>query len=126
MNLTRRVLIKQGALALVSVGVAPLLGPEFLQKTVFAAEPVRARGAAGGRKILICIFQRGAVDGLSMVVPHGDPAYYQHRKINGIAIARTGEGAVLDLDGRFGLNPNLAALRPIYQAGHLAAIQAVG
>ncbi len=128
MNLTRRMLIKQGALAMVSVGVGAGLGPEFLQNAVFAAEPVRARSANGGRKILICIFQRGAVDGLSMVVPHGDPAYYQHRQVgnNGIAIARRGENAVLDLDGTFGLNPNLAMLKPIYAAGHLAAIQAVG
>jgi uncharacterized protein (DUF1501 family) len=126
MNITRRILLKQGALALVSVGVAPALGPEFLRRTAMAAEPNRPRNATGGRKILICIFQRGAVDGLSMIVPHGDKDYYRQRDVNGIAIARKGEDAVLDLDGFFGLHPRLAMLKPIYAGGHLAAIQAVG
>ena len=126
MNITRRILLKQGALALVSVGVAPAMGPEFLRKTVLAAEPNRSRTTANGRKVLICIFQRGAVDGLSMIVPHGDKDYYKQRDANGIAIARKGEDAVLDLDGFFGLHPRLAMLTPIYQSGHLAAIQAVG
>jgi uncharacterized protein (DUF1501 family) len=120
MNVSRRVLIKQGALALVSVGVAPVLGPQFLTRAALAAEQKRTR------KILICIFQRGAVDGLSMVVPHGDKAYYKHRDVSGIAIPRTGEDKVLDLDGFFGLHPRLAMLKPIYDSGHLAAIQAVG
>ncbi|HEY0073283.1 MAG TPA: DUF1501 domain-containing protein, partial [Abditibacteriaceae bacterium] len=126
MNITRRILLKQGALALVSVGVAPVLGPEFLRRTAMAAEPNRARSATGGRKILICIFQRGAVDGLSMIVPHGDKDYYRQRDVNGIAIARKGQDSVLDLDGFFGLHPRLAMLKPIYAGGHLAAIQAVG
>jgi uncharacterized protein (DUF1501 family) len=126
MKTTRRVFLKQGAMALVAAGVAPTFGPAFLRSTAFADEPRRNGKAGGGRKVLICIFQRGAVDGLSMVVPHGDPFYYQHRSVNGIAIAQTGEGGVLDLDGKFGLNPNLRALKPLYDAGHLAAIQAVG
>src|SRR5687768_12656794 len=126
MNITRRILLKQGALALVSVGVAPVLGPEFLRRTALAAEPNRSRAASNGRKILICIFQRGAVDGLSMVVPHGDADYYKQRDVNGIAIARNGADGVLDLDGFFGLHPRLAMLKPIYAGGHLAAVQAVG
>jgi len=60
----------------------PLWGPSFLQQLVFAADPTRA----SGKKILICIFQRGAVDGLSMLVPFGDPNYYQAR--SDIAIAQ--------------------------------------
>jgi uncharacterized protein (DUF1501 family) len=127
MNSTRRVFLKQGAMALIAAGIVPAFGPAFLRDAVFAAGARRDGRASGGRKTLICIFQRGAVDGMSMVVPHGDPFYYQHRSTNGgIAIPRTGEGGVLDLDGTFGLNPNLAALKPIYDAGHLAAIQAVG
>jgi len=125
MNTTRRLFIKQGAIALASIGVAPTLGPAFLRNAVFAAEPPKGQR----RKILICIFQRGAADGLSMVVPHGDPYYYKHRSLDlngGIALPRTGDGAVLDLDGNFGLNPALQMLKPIYDAGHLAAIQACG
>ena len=126
MKISRRILLKQGALALISVGVAPVFGPEFLRQTVFAAETARSRNATNGRKILICVFQRGAVDGLSMVVPHGDKDYYANRDVNGIAIARRGEDSVLDLDGFFGLHPRLDKLKPIFQSGHLAAIQAVG
>ena len=124
MNLSRRTFLKRGALALVSVGSIPMRGPSFLQQLVFAAEPSRA----GGRKILICLFQRGAVDGLSMVVPYGDKNYYAAR--SEIAIAqpsqKAGAEAVLDLDGFFGFNPNMAALLPVYKSGHLALIQACG
>ena len=124
MTLSRRTFLKRGALALVSVGSIPMWGPRFLQQLVFAAEP--ARGA--GRKILICLFQRGAVDGLSMVVPYGDKNYYAVR--SEIAIAqptqKAGAEGVLDLDGFFGLHPNMAALLPVYKSGHLALIQACG
>src|SRR5579862_4456233 len=125
MTLSRRAFIKRGGLALVSVGAMPLFGPSFLQKLVFAAEPARA---LGGKKILICIFQRGAVDGLSMVVPFGDKAYYEAR--SDIAIVeptlKAGPQGVIDLDGFFGFNPNMAALLPAYKSGHLALIQACG
>ena len=128
MNISRRLFLKDSALAVASVGVAPVLGPMFLRSAAFAAEPARRSGQTGGAKILICIFQRGAVDGISMVVPHGDPSYYQHRDAgpNGIAIARTGADGVIDLDGTFGLHPALAPLKPIYDAGHLAPIHACG
>jgi uncharacterized protein (DUF1501 family) len=128
MNISRRLFLKDSALAVASVGVAPVLGPMFLRSAAFAAEPARQAARAGGSKIVICIFQRGAVDGLSMVVPHGDPSYYQHRQEgpNGIAIARNGVDGVLDLDGTFGLHPSLSALKPIYTAGHLAPIHACG
>jgi len=125
MNLSRRAFIKRGGIALVSVGAMPLFGPSFLQKLVFAAEPARA---LGGKKILICIFQRGAVDGLSMVVPYGDRSYYEAR--SDIAIMQPTQNAgpqgVIDLDGFFGFHPNMAALMPAYKSGHLALIQACG
>lgn len=124
MNTTRRVFLKSGALALASLGAVPGFGPRFLQDVAFAAEPNRA----GRKKVLVCIFLRGAVDGLSMIAPHGDPAYYTLRSMGagGIALPRTGAGAVLDLDGTFGLHPALGALLPIYKAGHMAPIHAVG
>jgi len=121
MNVNRRVFMKQGALACVVMGMGPFWGPRFLRQTAAAAE----LGSVRDNKILICIFQRGAVDGLSMVVPHADPFYYQYR--TDIAIPRPGgkEGA-LDLDGYFGLNPALAPLLPLFKDGSLAAIQACG
>ena len=100
MNVSRRAFLKRGAVALVTVGTSPMWGPSFLQQLVFAAEPTRA----AGRKVLICLFQRGAVDGLSMVVPYGDKDYYAVR--SDIALAeptqKAGESGVLDLNGFFG------------------------
>ena len=58
--MTRRIFMKNGTLALVSLGFAPA----FIARTVKAAE---AR-----KKVLVAIFQRGAVDGLNMIVPYGD------------------------------------------------------
>ena len=122
MNVNRRVFLKQGALAYVCMGMGPFWGPNFLRQTAFAAE----LGSSIDNKILICIFQRGAVDGLSMVVPHGDPFYYQNRTDISITRPSQGPDAALDLDGYFGLNPALAPLLSIFKSGSLAAIQACG
>ncbi len=123
-NVNRRVFLKQGAMAFVAMGAGPFWGPEFLRQTASAAE----LGSSTGNKILICIFQRGAVDGLSMVVPYADPFYYQNRQEISLAPPTKGKGdnTTLDLDGYFGLNPNLAPLLPLFKQGHLAAIQACG
>ena len=89
-------------------------------RTAFAAS-----GPLPANKRLVVVFLRGAVDGLSVVVPYGEAAYYQQR--SSIALARPGQdGGVLDLDGHFGLNPNLAPLMPLWQAGRLAFVQASG
>jgi len=77
------------------------------------------------RRVLVVLFLRGGVDGLHLIVPHGDPEYYSARK--GLAVARPkkSDGAI-DLDGQFGLHPRLAPLEPAYRAGELAVIHAVG
>ena len=79
------------------------------------------------RNVLVVIFQRGAVDGLSMVIPHGERAYYEARK--NIAIrppqASNGDTAV-DLDGFFGLHPALAPLTPLWKEQRLAVVHACG
>jgi uncharacterized protein (DUF1501 family) len=113
--LSRRVFLRSGGLALVSFG----LDPRFLDRAAYALG-----GTPGGRatgRTLVCLFQRGAVDGLSMVVPHGDAHYYRERPR--IAIPRN---ALVDLDGHFGLHPALAPLKPFWDNGSLAAVQAVG
>jgi uncharacterized protein (DUF1501 family) len=112
--ISRRVFMKDGALALVSLGFAPA----FLARTVAAANP--------RRRVLIAIFQRGAVDGLNMVVPFAERDYYAARP--SIAIARPGAGAdaAVDLDGFFGLHPRLAPLAPLFEAGRLAIVHACG
>ncbi len=126
MNVNRRVFLKSGAMAFLCAGAGPFGGLPFLRQAALAAD--LGASTLNNDKVLVCIFQRGAVDGLSMVVPHGDPFYYQNRQE--ISIARPSQAAgaagALDLDGYFGLHPSLAALLPLYQAGHLAPIQACG
>src|SRR6187397_1112592 len=111
--MTRRIFLKNGSLALVSLGFAP----------AFVARAAQASQAR--KKILVTIFQRGAVDGLNMIVPYGEKAYYSSRP--SIAIPRPGqnEGAV-DLDGFFGLHPRMAALQPYFQNKSLAIVHACG
>jgi uncharacterized protein (DUF1501 family) len=113
---SRRVFLKNGAFALVSIGFAP----SFLARTAYAA------GSSGRRsRRLIAIFQRGAVDGLSVVVPFGERDYYRARP--SIAIQRPGGGdGALDLDGFFGLNPRLGALKPLWDRRELAIVHACG
>jgi uncharacterized protein (DUF1501 family) len=109
--ISRRVFIRNGGLALVSLGFAP----SFLTRTIEAAGSAR-------RKVLVAIFQRGAVDGLNMVVPYGERDYYGSRPT--IAIPRPGSSDVsaLDLDGFFAFHPRLAGL----QRGQLAVVHACG
>src|SRR6266571_922841 len=117
MSISRRVFVKSGGLALFSLGLDPL----FLARAAFASYRPLPPSTALSRPILVCLFQRGAVDGLNMIVPHGDPIYYQERPR--IAVP---EKDVLDLDGYFGLHPGLAALKPLWEAKSLAAIHAIG
>ena len=115
--LTRRAFVKHSAVALVSFGLAP----RFLLRTAHAA-PGERRG-----RVLVAIFQRGAADGLNIVVPHRDPDYARARPR--IAIpepSRGGEDRALDLDGFFGLHPSLAPLRPLWERRELACVHAVG
>lgn len=112
MSITRRIFLRNGALAV--VGTAAL--PHFLTRAVFGTTQT-----SGQNKRLVVIFQRGAADGLNIVVPHGEPAYYAMRA--SINIPRN---AVLDLDGFFGLHPAMSSLQPIWNQGHLAIVHAVG
>ena len=116
----RRYFLKSGAVALVTMG----LSPSFLRRTAFGMELPQAQKG----KVLVCLFQRGAADGLNVVVPFGERAYYEMRP--NIAIPQPLRGAgpagAIDLDGFFGLHPSLAPLKPLWDRGMLAPIQAVG
>jgi len=99
----RRFFLKSGGIALASIGVS-LSAPSFLQRTVLGQ--TRDRLTGGRRKTLITIFQRGAVDGLNMVVPHGEHAYYDVRPSIAIPRPKSGDAeSCIDLDGFFGLHP---------------------
>jgi len=119
---TRRYFLRNSALAMVGVGAAPI----WLQRAVYA--DTKSSGAR--KKILVAIFQRGAADGLNVVVPHGEKAYYGLRPT--IAIPRPTDDpskkadAAIDLDGFFGLHPALAPLKPLYDQKHLAIVDAAG
>src|SRR5438128_10363324 len=112
--MNRRIFLKSGACSLVALAGPP----RFLVRTAAAD----ARG-----KVLVAVFQRGAVDGLSMVVPHGDPAYTTARPTIALKPPKRGEGArALDLDGFFALHPALAPLVPLWENRALAVIHACG
>ena len=74
---------------------------------------------------LVVVFLRGAADGLSIVVPHQDPAYYEARPNVAMSPPQDGKG-ILDLDGYFGLHPALADLMPQWQSGNLAFVHGTG
>jgi uncharacterized protein (DUF1501 family) len=114
MNVPRRVFVKAGAVGLFSLGQDPL----FLARALYGSGRSRPQGSG---PILVCLFQRGAVDGLNMVVPYGEAAYYRERRR--IAVPRA---EVIDLDGHFGLHPRLAPLKPLWDNRMLAVIHAVG
>lgn len=108
---TRRIFLKNSALTMVGIGAAP----QWLARSAWAST------VGGKKKILVAIFQRGAADGLNVVIPYGEASYYQMRP--SIAIPRS---AIINLDGFFGFHPALAGLKPLWDQGHLAAIHATG
>jgi uncharacterized protein (DUF1501 family) len=95
--------------------------PTWLSRAVYAKDAPGER-----KKILIAIFQRGAVDGLNVIVPHGEPAYYSLRPSIAIPRPDGSERSAIDLDGHFGLHPALASLKPLWDHRQLAIVEAVG
>jgi uncharacterized protein (DUF1501 family) len=119
MPTTRRFFLKSSGLALVSLGFTTG-SPSFLTRALAQT------GSKGRRKILIAVFQRGAMDGLNAVIPFGEQAYYDLRP--GLAVPRpkSSDEAAIDLDGFFGLHPSLERFKPLYDEKQLAIVHAVG
>jgi uncharacterized protein (DUF1501 family) len=116
LNFSRRYFLKKGGIALVGMSAMPA----FLQRAA-AATPMP------NKKQLVVLFQRGAADGLNIVVPFAEPNYYRMRPT--IAIpqpSRGGTDAAVDLDGFFGLHPSLAPLEPLFHKNQLAIVHAAG
>src|SRR5689334_21399232 len=103
--MNRRFFLKSGSIALASVGMS-LSAPSFLERIALGKSP-----STGKRKTLIAIFQRGAVDGLNVVVPFGESNYYEMRP--SIAIPKS---EVISLDGFFGLHPSMTAFKPLWDS----------
>jgi uncharacterized protein (DUF1501 family) len=113
---TRREFLKLMGLA--GLGLWSLSVPSWIYAAADAL--LRRKG-----KTLVVLFQRGAADGLNMVVPFREREYYRLRP--SIAIKAPGqEGGALDLDGRFGLHPALGALMPLWKSGQLGLVHAAG
>jgi uncharacterized protein (DUF1501 family) len=113
---SRRYFLKQGGIGLVGLSTMPA----FLQRAV-ASTPNT------GKKQLVVLFQRGAADGLNIVVPFAEPNYYRMRPTIAIPEPRRGTtDTVVDLDGFFGLHPGLASVAPLFEKNQLAIIHAAG
>ena len=114
---SRRLFLKSSAVAMFGAGAAPA----WLSRALYAADAPSPR-----KKILVAIFQRGAMDGLNVVIPHGEKAYYDLRP--NLAIPRPDGtlNSAIDLDGFFGLHPALNPLKKIYDAGYVGIVHAVG
>ncbi|MCM3870276.1 MAG: DUF1501 domain-containing protein [Pyrinomonadaceae bacterium] len=122
--MNRRFFLRSGGIALASIGVS-LSAPSFLERALVAQ--TRNRLTGGRRKTLIAIFQRFGVDGLNMVVPHGERAYYDLRPAIAIPKPQPGNAdAALDLDGFFGLHPALTPFKSLWDSQRLAIVNAVG
>jgi len=116
MKISRRYFIKNGGITM--LGMASL--PTFLQRAVAAT-------TSPSKKKMVVLFQRGAMDGLNVVVPFAEPNYYTLRPTISIPQPRSGAtDAAIDLDGFFGLHPSLQPLQPLFQSQQLAIVHAVG
>jgi uncharacterized protein (DUF1501 family) len=116
LKFSRRYFLKRGGIALVGLSAMPA----FLQRAAAAT-------AMPNKKQLVVLFQRGAADGLNIVVPFSEQNYYRLRPTIAIPQPRRGAAdAAIDLDGFFGLHPSLAPLEPLFRTQQLAIVHAAG
>jgi uncharacterized protein (DUF1501 family) len=116
----RRAFMKSGAMALFAAGFGGV--PTFIAR---AADSNKVVGPYKKNKTLVCIFQRGAMDGLMAVSPYTDPNLKVLRPTLYMSPAQT-EGKMIDLDGRFGLHPSLQSFAPFFTEGRMAIVHGVG
>ena len=122
MQTTRRGLFALGALSALALTDGP--------RSALGGVTINPRRNGLGEDVLVSIFLRGGVDGLSVIVPHGDDDYYKNRPV--LALARPNDrktkaaDRVIDIDGYFGFHPALAPLRPLHDAGQMAIVHACG
>ncbi len=115
-TLSRRSLLRSAAVVgglTAGLTTASTIGDAFLQTSYAATRSAPA--------VMVVLSLRGGADGMSLVVPHGDPVYYEARPTIGIPAER-----LIAKDAFFGLHPNLAPLLPLWQGGRMASVHAAG
>lgn len=118
---SRRVFLKGGALALVTAGIGGV--PSFIAR---AAQSRKLWSPYKRHKVLVCIFQRGAMDGLMAVTPFTDAHLQKARPALFMSAAKTAAKPLIDLDGRFGLHPSMSAFEPLFKEKRLAVVHGTG
>jgi uncharacterized protein (DUF1501 family) len=118
--ISRRDFIRSAGFALYGAGMLP----SFVCR---AAATEKVQPIYGKSRVLVCIFQRGAMDGLAAVTPYNE-AYLREARPGLLMTPSTTEGkkALIDLDGTYGLHPGLASLEPFFRENRLAIVHGMG
>ena len=104
------------------LGASKTLFPRWMPRLAF-----RAPGQAPPGDVLVCLFLRGGIDGLSVVVPYAEGGnYYNARPTQSVPEPGKGSEAGIDLNGRFSLHPSLSPLKEIYDENDLLIVHATG
>lgn len=121
MTISRRGFIQSGAVTMLSFGFGGLV-PDFLVQAAAATRPTLSRK----NKVLVCIYQRGAMDGLMAVTPFTDEALKKMRPDLFLSPTTSSKKALIDLDGTFGLHPSMSSFEPLFKQKQLAIVHGVG
>lgn len=118
---SRRIFLKGGALALVTAGLGGV--PSFIAR---AAQSRKIWSPYKRNKIMVCIFQRGAMDGLMAVTPFNDTYLQKARPSLFMSASKSATKPLIDLDGRFGLHPSMSVFENLFKEKRLAIVHGVG
>lgn len=118
---TRKAFLKSGAIAAFGISIGGV--PGFVAR---AAQQFQHKELFKKNKILICIFQRGAMDGLMAVTPFNDPYLKKARPSLFMSAAKSEKVSLIDLDGQFGLHPSMSIFEPLFRNNHLAIVHGIG
>lgn len=116
---TRRAFLKGAGIAVFGISLGGI--PTFVAR---AAESLKQKSIFRKKKVLVCIFQRGAMDGLMAVTPFED-AYLKSARPT-LFIEAGNNKPLLDLDGRFGLHPSFKSFAPLFKEKRLAIVHGIG
>ena len=119
---SRRGFLKSGGLALFGISLGGV--PTFIAR---AANDNKILQPYKKHKMLICIFQRGAMDGLMAVTPFTDQYLQAARPTLFMSAAKDNKtGQLIDLDGRFGLHPGMRSFEQLFKDKRLAIVHGIG